>query len=249
MIVANAYALLVLQFFGATIAQLFLLTALLNAAVATFIYLQVPEFLVRFLAWILANAMYRVRTLHADRIPARGAALIVANHVSYVDAVLLLAVSPRPIRFVMHRSIFELPVLSWLFRQVRAIPIASARDDAELMERAFEQVGEELRAGGLVCIFPEGGLTRDGQIARFRPGLVRALNENPVPVIPIGLRGLWGSLFSHAKGSRLLRKLRRGISAHVTIAVGEPVAPETASPEHLQEIVGTLSAQGAAPAT
>jgi 1-acyl-sn-glycerol-3-phosphate acyltransferase len=243
MIVANGYALVVLHVFGASIAQLFLLTALLNAAVATFIYLQVPEFLVRFLAWVLANALYRVRTIDAQRIPARGPALIVANHVSYVDAVLILAVSPRPIRFVVHRSIFELPVLSWLFRQVRAIPIASARDDAALMERAFAQVGEELRAGGLVCIFPEGGLTRDGRLARFRPGLVRALNENPVPVIPIGLRGLWGSLFSYAPGSRLLRKLRRGVSAHVTIAVGPPMAPELASPEHLQEVVAVLCGQ------
>ncbi len=250
MIVANAYAVLVLRVLGAGIVDLFLLTALLNAAVAAFIYLRVPEFLMRFLAWMLANAMYRVRAQGRERIPAEGAALIVCNHVSYVDAIVLSAVSPRPIRFVMHRSIFELPLLSWLFRHVKAIPIASARDDPQLLDAAFAQVSAELRGGGLVCIFPEGGLTRDGRLARFRPGVTRILAQDAVPVIPIALRGLWGSIFSRGRGTpagRLGgrgtpagRLAGRGLFARVDIIVGEPVAAEDASPQALEAIVAEL---------
>ncbi len=240
MIVANAYALVVLHVLGATIVQLFLLTAVLNAAVAAYIYLRVPEFLLRFAAWMLSNAMYRLRTHGRERIPAEGAALIVANHVSYVDAIVLLAISPRPIRFVMQRALFEMPVLSWLFRQVKAIPIASAKEAPEILEAAFASVSEELRGGGLVCIFPEGGLTRDGELARFRPGLTRILARDPVEVIPVALRGLWGSLFSRTPGSKLGRRLRRGLFPRVEIVVGEPVPASRASPENLQAIVATL---------
>ncbi|HXY05791.1 MAG TPA: MFS transporter, partial [Burkholderiaceae bacterium] len=132
MVVANGYAVLVLRVLGADIEQLFLLTALLNAAVAVYIYLRVPEFLLRFLSWVLVNLVYRLRSHGRERIPQAGCALLVANHVSYVDAIVLSAVSPRPIRFVMDRSIFQMPLLSWLFRHVKAIPIASARDDPVL---------------------------------------------------------------------------------------------------------------------
>ena len=240
MIVANAYAVFVLGVLGGSIVQLFLLTALLNAAVAAFIYLRVPEFLLRFLAWVLANAMYRLRTLERHGIPEEGAALIVCNHVSYVDAILLSAVSPRPIRFVMHHAIFRIPVLSWLFRQVKAIPIASHKEDAALMEQAFAQVSAELREGGLVCIFPEGGLTRDGHIQRFRPGLTRILERDPVPVVPVALRGLWDSTFSRSGTSLLQRRIRRGLFARIEIVVGTPVPAAAATPEHLQELVGLL---------
>ncbi len=244
MIVANGYAVAVLHLLGAGIPELFLLTAILNAAVAAYIYLRVPEFLIRFLAWMLAHAMYRVHARGREHIPDEGAALIVSNHVSFVDAILLSAVSPRPIRFVMQRSIFALPVISWLFRHVRAIPIASAREDPQLVEQAFAQVSEELRSGGLVCIFPEGGLTRDGALMRFRPGVTRALAADPVPVIPIALRGLWGSIFSKARGNAAVRRLRRGPWPRVEIVVGEALAPAQCSPENLQAIVGALLGPG-----
>jgi len=240
MIVANGYAVLVLRGFGASIVQLFLITALLNAAVAVYIYLQVPEFLLRFLSWVLVNLIYRLRTHGQERIPENGAALVVANHVSYVDALILSAVSPRPMRFVMHRSIFEMPVLSWLFRHVKAIPIASMREDAAMMEQAFSRVSEELRDGGLVCIFPEGGLTRDGELDRFRPGVTRILASDPVPVVPIALRGLWGSMFSRHHGALLRRRRERGFFSRVGVEIGAPIPAHDASPERLQELVAGL---------
>lgn len=240
MIVANGYAVLVLRTLGASIVQLFLLTALVNAAVAIYIYLRVPEFLLRFLSWILVNLIYRIRARGQEHIPEQGAALLVANHVSLVDAIVLSAVSPRPIRFVMHRSIFEIPFLSWLFRQVKAIPIASARDDAVLMEQAFARVSEELRDGGLVCIFPEGAITRDGELARFRPGLLRILARDEVCVVPIALRGLWGSMFSYAREPLLRRRLERGFFPRIGVEVGSAIGAQQASPERLQQVVGEL---------
>jgi 1-acyl-sn-glycerol-3-phosphate acyltransferase len=240
MIVASAYAIAMLDLAKLTVPGLLLSAALLNAAVAIYIYGLMPEFLLRFLSWLLVHSIYRIRTNGTSHIPERGAALIVCNHVSYVDALLLMAVSPRPIRFVMDVSIFRLPVLSWLFRQVRAIPIASSRADPAIMERAFEQVSEALRDGQLVCIFPEGRITDTGELYPFRPGLTRVLQRDPVPVIPIALQGLWGSVFSRAPGAPWPMRVLRRIFSRLNIQVGPALEPASASPAELQQHVAAL---------
>ena len=240
LILAAGFGVLVLETLGGSIAQLFLATALLNLAVAIYIYGLVPEFLLRFLSWLLVGAMYRVRTAGTERIPLQGAAVIVANHVSFVDALVLMAVSPRPVRFVMDLSIFRVPVLSWLFRQARAIPIASAKQDAQMMARAFERVSEELRDGQLVCIFPEGRITDSGELYPFRPGITRILERDPVPVIPVALQGLWGSFFSRAGGAAMTQPFRRGLLSRIGIAVGDAVPASEATPERLQALVLAL---------
>lgn len=240
LILAAGFAALVLGPLGLSIPQLFLLTALLNVLVAVYIYTLVPEFLLRFLSWLLVGTVYRIRRQGVERIPAQGPAVIVSNHVSFVDALVLMAMSPRPIRFVMDLGIFRIPVLSWLFRQVKAIPIAPAKVDAALMERAFERVSEELRDGQLVCIFPEGRITGDGDIAPFRPGITRILERDPVAVIPVALQGLWGSFFSRKGGAAMTRPFRRGLFSKIGVAVGLPVAPAEATPEALQSMVATL---------
>ena len=225
---------------GLSIPQLFLVVALMNAAVATFIFLLVPEFLMRFIAWLLVKALYRVRVTGVEHIPETGPAVVVCNHVSFVDAVVLMGSSPRPIRFVMDHQIFRVPVLSFLFRTSRAIPIAPRRENPALMERAFEQVGAALDAGDLVGIFPEGGITRDGDIAEFRPGITRILERNPVPVIPTALRGLWGSFFSRKDGPAMSKPFRRGMFSHIELAIGEPVPAKQAAPSELQSRVADL---------
>ena len=225
---------------GLTIPQLFLVVALMNAAVATFIFLLVPEFLMRFIAWLLVRALYRVRVTGVEHIPETGPAVVVCNHVSFVDAVVLMGSSPRPIRFVMDHQIFRVPVLSFIFRTSRAIPIAPRRENPALMERAFEQVGAALDADDLVGIFPEGGITRDGEIAEFRPGITRILERNPVPVIPTALRGLWGSYFSRKDGPAMSKPFRRGMFNHIELAVGEPVPAAEAAPSALQARVVAL---------
>jgi 1-acyl-sn-glycerol-3-phosphate acyltransferase len=233
----SAYA---LSSLGWTTPQLFLATAIVNVLVAVYIYSLVPEFLLRFLSWLLVSVVYRIRKQGETSIPEAGPALIVSNHVSFVDALVLMAISPRPIRFVMDRRIFATPVLSWLFRQVKAIPIASFKDDPQLVERAFERVSEELRSGQLVCIFPEGRITDSGALLQFRPGVTRVLERDPVPVIPVALQGLWGSFFSRKDAPAMTKPLRRGMFSRIGVNVGQPVTPVDASPEVLRARVAAL---------
>ncbi|MFC0252909.1 MFS transporter [Massilia consociata] len=225
---------------GFTIPELFLVTALLNACVAVYIFSLVPEFLMRFLAWMLIHTGYRVRTVDADRIPEHGPAVLVCNHVSYVDALVIGAASPRPIRFVMDHRIFRTPFLRWIFRAAKAIPIAPAKEDPFLMERAFIDIAEALHQGELVCIFPEGKLTHTGEMNAFRSGIARIVERSKVPVIPMALRGLWGSMFTRDPSNIFERSFARGIRSKLALAVGQPVAPEAASPEYLQQQVMAL---------
>ena len=225
---------------GFTIPEMFLVTALLNACVAVYIFSLVPEFLMRFLAWMLIHTGYRVRTVDAHRIPEQGAAVLVCNHVSYVDALVIGAASPRPIRFVMDHRIFKTPFLGWIFRAAKAIPIASSKEDPFLMERAFIDIAQALHEGELVCIFPEGKLTHTGEINEFRGGIARIVERSKVPVIPMALRGLWGSVFTRDPSNLFERSFARGIRSKLSLVVGQPVEPHAASPEHLQEQVLAL---------
>lgn len=239
MVVASLMA-LVLSSFGATVAQILGLTAILNVFVAIYIFRLVPTFFLRFLSWILTTIFYRVKFLHRERIPAQGAAILVANHVSFVDALFLMAVSPRPIRFVMDAQIFKVPVLSWLFKKLKAIPISSAKENAFLMEQAFITVAKELEDGQLVCIFPEGRLTCDGEITVFRQGIGKIIALHSASVVPIALQGLWGSFFSRKYGSAMSRPFVRGFFSKVQVSVGDAVAPEKATPQHLEMLVREL---------
>jgi len=224
---------------GFTIPQLFLILAVLNAAVAIYIYTLLPEFLMRFLAWILVNIMFRVRPVGAENVPDDGPAVVVCNHVSYMDPILLAASIRRPMRFVMYYRIFQLPLLRFLFQHAKAIPIASAREDEQLMNEAFDKVDEELARGNIVCIFPEGGITRDGEIQRFRPGIEKVIARRPVPVIPVALCRLWGSWFSRSKGGSI-RKIPGRLFARVPVQIGEPVRPEDVTAARLEILVRTL---------
>ncbi len=208
--------------------------------VAAYIYTLLPEFLLRLLSWCLVSAFYRIRLSGVERIPATGPAIIVSNHVSFVDALVLMAMSPRPIRFVMDLGIFCIPVLSWLFRQAKAIPITSAKADAQLVERAFARVSQELRDGQLVCIFPEGRITESGELNVFRPGIARILARDPLPVIPVALQGLWGSYFSRKGGAAMSQPFRRGVFSRIGVTVGDPVPAAAATPEYLLEQVQRL---------
>jgi 1-acyl-sn-glycerol-3-phosphate acyltransferase len=214
--------------------QVYLVVGVMNAAVAVFIYGLVPEFLVRFIAWLLIHSVYRLEKKNLERIPEQGPALIVCNHISFVDPVVIFAACRQPVRFVMDHRIFRTPVLSFLFRTVRAIPIAPAKEDAQMMERAFQEVDKALRAGEIVAIFPEGSLTRDGEMQRFRPGVTRILEANPVPVIPMALSGLWGSFFSRKDGAAMSKPWRFVPFRKIGLSVGDAVAPAQATPELLQ---------------
>jgi 1-acyl-sn-glycerol-3-phosphate acyltransferase len=239
MVVATGLSALLLNQFHFSIPQLFLATALLNAAVAIYIYTLVPEFGLRFIDWILINTLYRVRTAGLDNVPEEGAALLVCNHVSFMDPLIILGSVRRPVRFVMYYKIFNTP-LRPLFRAAKAIPIAGAKEDPALLQHAFEEVDRELAEGNLVCIFPEGSITRDGELMPFRPGVERILAARPVPVVPLALRGLWGSVFSRRDSMLGRSRLPRRFRSKIELVAGEAVAPAQATAALLEARVRDL---------
>ena len=224
---------------GLTIPQLFLVVGVMNAAVALYIYTLVPEFLMRFLAWLLVHTFYRVRAEGLDNIPEEGPCILVCNHVSYVDPVVIAACVRRPIRFVMDHRIFQIPVLSFIFRTMRTIPIAPAKEDAALKDWAFAEAAQALSAGEIVGIFPEGKLTETGELNPFRPGVQQMVATTPVPVIPMALRGLWGSFFSRSHNGKAMRSLR-GVFSRIGLVIAPPVPAADVAPEQLQARVLAL---------
>jgi len=244
--IASAVIVGALLAMGVTIPQVFGLIALANLVVGAYIFLVVPEYLLRFLAWMLSRFVYRLRLVDDEHIPATGPAVIVCNHVSFVDAVLLMAASPRPIRFLMDHRIFKVPVLGWLFKLGKAIPIAPRGEDPAAYEAAFDAADAVLADGELIGIFPEGGITSDGQLQPFKGGVMKLLERRPVPVVPVALVNLWGSFFSRAEGGRaMVKPFRRGLFSRVSVVAAPPVAPERVTPEGLREAVhGLLIAHG-----
>jgi 1-acyl-sn-glycerol-3-phosphate acyltransferase len=219
---------------GLSIPQLFVVAALMNAVVALYIYTLVPEFLMRFIVWLLVHSVYRLRKVGLERIPEHGPAIVVCNHVSYVDALVISAACRRPIRWVMDHRIFRIPVLSFVFRTAKAIPIAPAHEDPAMLERAYEAIARELADGQLVGIFPEGKLTATGEMNEFRGGIMRIVEHSPVPVVPMALSGLWRSLFTRNR-ARLRHAAQ--LFPRVRLAVGEPVPAASVTPQGLQAAV------------
>ena len=231
---------------GFSISQIFLILGIANAVVALYIFLLVPEYLLRFIAWAASHLVYRLRVEGSERIPLDGPAVLVANHVSFIDAVLLMAVSPRPIRFLMDHRIFKAPVLGWIFRLAKCIPIAPRDQDPEAYQRAFDEAAKVLREGDLLGLFPEGGITRDGQLQPFKGGIMKILEQaeaegRNVPVIPMALNNLWGSYFSRIeKDGAMTRPFRRGIFNRVGLNVGDALPQSKVSPELLHTKVSAL---------
>ena len=231
---------------GFTIPQIFLFTGIANALVAAYIFMLVPEYWLRFHAWVLSRLVYRFEVHGGDRIPAEGPAVLIANHVSFVDAVLMAAASPRPIRFIMDHKIFKVPFLGWLFKMAKAIPIAPQRDDPAAYEAAFAEAVQILREGELLAIFPEGALTRDGELGVFKGGVLKILEQAhaegiDVPVIPVALTNLWGSYFSRIESAGAMTKpFRRGLFARVGMHVGEAIPKAAQTIEVMRERVAAL---------
>lgn len=226
---------------GLSVPELFLVVSLMNVAVNCYIFKIVPEFSMRFLVWLLGHSMYRVEARGLQVIPDEGAAVVVCNHVSFVDALLLAGAVRRPMRFVMYYKIYNLPVLNFIFRTAGAVPIAARHEDERIYAQAFERISQYLQCGELVCIFPEGKLTSDGQINTFRGGIERILEENPVPVIPLALQGLWGSFFSRAPQRGLFRRLW----SRIGLVAGQPLPASEASCARLQAEVQALRGERA----
>jgi len=219
--------------------HVFLVLATLSLIVAVYIYSLLPEFLIRFLAFVVGRIMYRLRVYGHDHIPTEGPVVLVANHVAFNDWLIMAGAVRRPARFVMDHRIAKTPLVSTLFRHGKTIPIAPAHEDAAVMEHAFVRIAEELRAGEVVCIYPEGKITKTGEMNPFKTGIERILRETPVQVVPVAIHGLWGSIFSRKDGPAL-HKLPRRFRAKLVVNIGAPIAPEEASAKLLEERVRAL---------
>ncbi len=224
---------------GYSIAQLFLLVAILNVLVAAYIYSLVPEFFMRFMVWLLIHSVYHVKAKGLDNIPEEGPAVLVCNHVSFVDALIIAGCIRRPVRFVMYYKIFNLPILHFIFKTAKTIPIAGRYEDEALLKKAFVDIDEALADGDLVCIFPEGKLTADGEMNTFRDGVEKIIEQRAVSVIPMALQGLWGSAFSRQK-SNIFYRLFKGFKSSIGLVVGDLVEPQQISAKMLQDKVQDL---------
>ncbi|MBB1062147.1 MFS transporter [Marilutibacter spongiae] len=236
---------------GWSIPQVFLALAILNTLVALWIFSIVPEFLMRFLSWVLVRALYRLRAKGIEQhVPDEGPALLACNHVSYMDALILAASTPRPVRFVMYYRIFNIPVMRWIFRHAKAIPIASAKEDPVLLQKAYDDIDAALAEGELVGIFPEGRLTSDGSMGPFKAGIERILERSaiagrPVPVVPMALRGMWASMWSR-RDTRLGRmRVPRRFRAHVEVIAAPPLDGSTVTAAGLEQQVRALRGDAA----
>ncbi len=225
---------------GFSIPQVFGATALLNILVVGYVFWLMPEYIVRLVMLVVTRVVYRLKVRGDEHLPTDGAAILVCNHVSFVDAVILGVCSPRPMVFLMDHRIFKTPGIGWFFRAVKAIPIAPQKEDPQAYEQAFDRAREVLRNGDLLCLFPEGAITKDGRMQPFKAGIMKILASDPVPVIPAALHNLWGSSFSRIDGAAMARPLRRGLFNRIGLVVGEPLSPEAVTPEALQVRVQAL---------
>ncbi len=247
--VVAALVLMGLFAFGFTTIDIFLVLFVLNTLVSIYIYTVIPEFLMRFVCVIMGTIVYRLKVIGQENIPAEGPAVLICNHVSFIDWMIISACVKRPIRFVMHYSFMKNPVLAFFFKGAKVIPIAGQKEDPVLMEKAFDIVANELSEGHLICIFPEGQITRDGKLSNFRPGIERIIKRSPVPVVPMILNGLWGSFFSRKYGSAVSKYsvIPKRIWSRVELLIQSPWSPETVSATelegHFKSIMGEDQAQ------
>ena len=188
----------------------------------------------RFIAHSLTRLIFRPTYIGFDKIPDTGPAIIICNHVSYVDGLIIAAGSKRHIRFIIDEEIFKLPGVNYFMTLDKAIPIFPTR---EKVEKALNEVSEGLRNGDIICIFPEGQLTYTGSLGRFRPGIEWIIRRDPVPVYPMAINGLWGSIFSRKYRKARFRWFPRSLTRPITAIMGEPIAPEDVKVNQLQETV------------
>lgn len=238
MVVSAIIAMLLLGSAGFTIPELFLFTAILNLVVAVYIFSIVPEFMMRFLVWMLIHTIYRVEVKGIENIPEKGAVIVAANHVSFVDPLIIGGVIRRPVRFVMYYRIFQIPVLKFIFKTGKAIPIATRHEDPEILKQAHQRILGVIEEGQLLGIFPEGGITTNGEINTFKKGIEKIVAEQPVTVVPMALCNLWGSLFSRRDPLHKRRPYK--FRARIELRIGKPIPPEELTAERLESDVRKL---------
>ncbi len=238
--VAGSLAAAALLDHGLSIPALFGVAAICNAAVALYIYKLVPEFLQRFIVWLLVHTVYRLKSDGVEEnVPEEGGAVLVCNHVSSVDPLLVMAACRRPIRFLVDERLLKKPLLGFVLRQSRAIPLP-ADGNAAATAAACATAADALAAGELIGVFPEGAATPDGELHPFQPLVERIVDTSMMPVVPLALRGMWESPFSRQPGSRRSRLRARIFSPHVVLTSGAAMPAGQAKAVDLHGAVGAL---------
>jgi len=219
--------------------QIFLFASLVTLAGAIYVVILLPDSLLRFVLWALTRTIYRINVVGRDNIPAKGGALFVCNHVSFVDAMLLLASTDRQVRFIVYKGIYELPYFKPFARILGMIPISSEQRPREMI-KSLRAASDGIRAGDVICIFAEGQITRIGHLLPFRRGFERIMKDVDAPIVPVGLDGVWGSIFSYKRG-RFFWKIPRRLPYPITINYGKPL-PFSAKPFEVRQVVQELLA-------
>ncbi|HIE65697.1 MAG: acyl-[ACP]--phospholipid O-acyltransferase [Nitrospira sp.] len=207
--------------------------------VTVYILSVLPDFLIRFVLWLLTHTIYRIRIRGQEHVPFRGPALLVCNHVSFVDGLLVGACVQRFIRFLVFSGFFEIKGVGWFLRKMKAIPISVGNRRGVV--QSIERARESLKQGHVVCIFAEGAISRTGNMLSFKRGFERMGKDLNVPIIPVHLDGLWGSIFSFEKG-RFFFKWPRQIPYPVTISFGLPL-PANATAQTVRQAVMELGSE------
>lgn len=220
--------------------HVFLIGSGLTFAATIFAVLLLPDSLLRFVLWLATHSLYSIRVEGRANVPERGGALFVANHMSFVDALLLSASTDRQIRFLMDKDIYEHPVVRPFARILRAIPVSPLQRPRELL-KSLREATNAVRNGDVVCIFAEGQITRIGQLLPFRRGFERIMNGLDAPIVPVCIDGVWGSIFSF-EGGRFLWKMPRRIPFPVTVSFGQPL-PSTSSAAEVRHAVQQLQTE------
>ena len=221
-----------------TPAAVFLVSGVATLGATIYLIVLLPDSLLRLLLWIFTHSVYRIRVEGRDNIPDKGGALFVSNHLSFVDALLLIASTDRFVRFIMFKGIYDMPIVKPFARMMRAIPISAQIRPREMI-RALSEASESIRQGEVVCIFAEGQITRIGQLLPFRRGYERIMKDVDAPIIPVNLDGVWGSIFSYEKG-RFFWKIPERIPYPVTVSYGKPMEPRS-TPFEVRQAVQDLS--------
>lgn len=224
---------------GLTVPELFLVVATLNLCVSLYIFTLAPEFISRLVIWLFVNSIYRLRVNGVDNLPDKGGVIYVCNHVSFIDVLIMTAVSRRPIRFLMHYKLFHAPVLGIIARLAKAIPIASAKDDPDMKRQAFEKARQALNDGEIIGLFPEGSITHDGELQDFKPGVEHLVRDTQAEVVPMALKGLWGSFFSREQGKAMTGWPKK-LWAKIYLNIGEPIAPDNVTAKNLHQRIAKL---------
>lgn len=238
MALAAIFCIFILQI-GFKVTELFLILATLNLCITLYIFTLAPEFISRLIIWLFINSIYRLRVQGTHNLPDKGGVIYVCNHVSYVDVLIMTAISRRPIRFLMHYKLFEAPILSTISKLAKAIPIASAKDNPEIKEQAFEHAKQALARGDIIGIFPEGGITQDGQLGEFKRGIEYLVEDTQARVVPMAIKGLWGSFFSRQQGKAMTGWPKK-LWSKIYLNIGEPLEPDQVTAENLRQRIANL---------